>query len=431
MTMVTAAIRTAASAVLAIATLGGIGFAGARVTTTQSRLPFSAAAVTAAGVPDRAPADDLVVAVALGSSGTVATDAMGPFEVFARSPRFSVYTVAERPGPAVVEGAPAILPDHTFAEVDARADLAPDVVVVPAVSDPAGAAERSMRQWVVRQHERGAHVLSVCAGALVMAETGLLEGRTATSHWSRLAGLREHHPETDWVAGQRYVRDGDITTTAGITSAIPGALSVVGDLAGTAEAQRVGRQVGYPGWSPAGPTGIPVQSWSLADRPVVMNMVLPWQRPTIAVALADGVGEIDTASIFEVYAESAAARTLAVSRTGVVETAHGLRLLTLAEDEAPDVDTVLRPGALGPSGRPGFDGALEHLAHTAGAATARSTAKMIDYPTEGLDLGAETGPRRTQVLGTAAVGLSLGVALVVGLVPWARRRRRARATRPV
>ncbi|HEY0645761.1 MAG TPA: hypothetical protein VGD39_20270, partial [Nocardioides sp.] len=211
----------------------------------------------------------------------------------------------------------------------------------------------------------------------------------------------------------------------GITSGIPGALSVVRDLAGSAEARRVGREVGYPGWSPDGPTDIPVQSWSLADRPVVMNMVLPWRRPTIAVALADGVGEIDTASVFEVYAESAAARTLAVSPTGVVETAHGLRLLTLTEHEASDVGTVLRPGALGPRGRPGFDGALEHLAQTAGAATARSAATMIDYPTEGLDLGDGTGPRRTQVLGAAALGLALGV----GLVPWVRRRQRPRATR--
>ena len=217
------------------------------------------------------------------------------------------------------------------------------------------------------------------------------------------------------------MRDGDITTTAGITSGIPGALSVVRDLAGTAEARRVGREVDYPGWSPDGPTGIPVQSWSLADRPVVLDMALPWRRPTVAVELEDGVGEIEAASVFEVYAESAAARTYAVSATGVVETAHGLRLLTLTEDEAPDADTVLRPGDLGPGGRAGFDGALEHLAHTAGAATARSTAKMVDYPTEGLDLGAGTGPRRTQVLGAAALVLALGV----GLVPWVRRRPRA------
>ena len=202
-TAAAAALRTTASAVLALAVLGGIGVVGARVTSSQSRLPFSAGAVTSGAAHERPPSGGLVVAVVLGSSGPVATDAMGPFEVFGRSPRFTVYTVAERPGPAVVEGAPAILPDHTFAEVDARTDLAPDVVVVPAVSEPGGAAEQAMRDWLVRQHERGARVLSVCAGAQVVAEAGLLEGRTATSHWSRLSGLRAHHPETDWVAALR------------------------------------------------------------------------------------------------------------------------------------------------------------------------------------------------------------------------------------
>ncbi|MDR7255161.1 putative intracellular protease/amidase [Nocardioides sp. BE266] len=410
------AVRVAGSVLLAAATLGVIGFAGARTTASQSRLP-----TTRMSHPLPAPAiaptrDRLVVAVVLGTSGTVATDAMGPFEVFGRSSRFTVYTVAERRSPALVEGAPSILPDHTFAEVDANADLAPDVVVVPAVTDPT--VEVVARDWVVRQHDAGAHVLSVCAGALLLAETGLLDGRTATSHWSRLAWLRGHHPETRWVSGERFVRDGRITTTAGITSGIPGALSVVEDLSGPAEARRVGAEVGYPGWSPEA-TKIPVQHWSLADHPVVLNTALPWGRPTVAITLADGVGEIDAASLFEVYGVSAAARTFAVSRTGILESAHGLRLLTLTPGEAPDVDVVLRPGVTGPSGRAGFDGALEQLARTSGAATARSAAKMIDYPTEQLDLGSARGPRRASLL----AGASLVLALLVGAVPVVRRRR--------
>lgn len=410
----------AGSLALAVATLAGFGVAGVRTTTSQNSLPFSTNALdSAAAVADEPQSGDFVVAVVLGTSGTVATDAMGPFEVFGRSSRFTVYTVAEKPGPAPVEGAPAILPDHTFAEVDSQPALTPDVVVVPAVTDPTGDVEQPLRDWVVRQHERGAHLLSVCAGAMVMAETGLLDGRTATSHWSRLSGLRANHPETDWVAGQRFVREGNITTTAGITSGIPGALSLINDLAGVAEARRVGQELGYPGWSPDGSTAIPVQSWSFADRPVALNTMLPWLRPTIAVELADGVGEIDTAGLFEVYSNSAAARAFAVSPAGMVETSHGLRLLTLTPREAPGVDTVLRPGVTGPSQRAGFDGALEHLARTAGSDTASSAAKMIDYPTGELDLGEEAGPHRTQLLAIFAVLL----ALIVGLAPLMLRRR--------
>jgi len=433
-----ATLRAAVFAGLAALTLGGIGLAGVRVTNAQGHLAFTPrdgdtptdtptdiAARTSpasgpAGGDGRPRGRTFTVAVVLGRSATVATDAMGPFEVFARSPRFRVYTVAPDAGPAPVQGAPSIVPDHTFADVDADPALAPDVVVVPAVDDPDGTAEADTRSWVVRQHARGARLLSVCAGAMLMAETGLLDGRTATSHWSRVPALRAAHPETHWVVGQRFVRDGTITTTAGITSGIPGALSVVQDLAGADEARQVGAQVGYPGWSPGSSTAIPVQSWALDDWPVALNTLLPWGRPTVAIELRDGDGEIDTASLFEVYANSAAARTVAVSPTGIVRTAHGLRLLTLSAADSPEVDTRLRPGLRGTGGRPGFDGALEHLAATIGEVDARAAAKMIDYPTGSLDLTTHRTSPRPVVLTAAAVL----VAGLVGLVPTFVRRRR-------
>jgi transcriptional regulator GlxA family with amidase domain len=52
----------------------------------------------------------------------------------------------------------------------------------------------------------------------------------------------------EWVRGQRYVVDGSITTTGGVTSGVFGALRLAGQLAGTAEAERVGRELAYPGW---------------------------------------------------------------------------------------------------------------------------------------------------------------------------------------
>jgi len=67
-------------------------------------------------------------------------------------------------------------------------------------------------------------------------------------------------PQVDWVRGQRYIQDGTITTTAGVTSGVFGALRLVQQLAGAAEAQRVGRELAYPGWSLDGPTAIPAQA---------------------------------------------------------------------------------------------------------------------------------------------------------------------------
>jgi transcriptional regulator GlxA family with amidase domain len=214
-----------------------------------------------------AAADTLKVAVVLGTSGTVVTDALGPYEVSARSSRFSVYTVAAQSGLVEVDGAPSILPDYTFGDVDAHPGLQPDVVVVPALDDPGGASEAPLRSWVIAQADHGAHVLGVCADSRVLAAAGLLAGRIATSQSSRLAQLRRSHPETEWMDRRRFVRDGRITTTAGITSGIPGALSVVSELAGASAATTVGAQLGYPGWSSRHPRPSPFDpSISVTDR---------------------------------------------------------------------------------------------------------------------------------------------------------------------
>jgi putative intracellular protease/amidase len=423
-------LSVAAGLAVAGAALAGLAIAGSNVTAAQSHPPY--APLDRATSPTHAApsAAALKVAVVLGASGTVATDALGPYEVFSRSSAFFVYTVAAQAGPVAVDGAPSILPDYTFGDVDARPDLHPDVVVVPALDDPDGASEATLRSWVVAQAGRGAHVLGVCAGSRVLAAAGLLDGMTATSHWSRLAELRKSHPETTWVDGRRYVQDGRVTTTAGITSGIPGALAVVNELAGPAAATTVGAQVGYPGWSIDASTTIPVQSFDLSDRPVVFNAAMPWFRPTVGVALTDGVSEIDAASAFEVYDASGAARTVAITPGGSITTRHGLVLLGLPTDQVTDVDRVVQPGATtrgdldpavsawasargiqvepmtGPHGRAGFDGALEYLAHDSGADTARSAAKMVDYPTDQLDLGSESSSLRTWLLFAGVVALA-------------------------
>ena len=87
-----------------------------------------------------------------------------------------------------------VVPTYTFADIACGAARQPDLVVVPAVNDPAGAQEAELRAWIVQQADAGARILSVCAGSRVLAATGLLDGRRATSHWSRIAPLRSRTP---------------------------------------------------------------------------------------------------------------------------------------------------------------------------------------------------------------------------------------------
>ncbi|RKR30125.1 DJ-1/PfpI family protein [Arthrobacter oryzae] len=428
-----------------------LALAGARVSDAETHVrPARESQDLPANRPSSSGA--IVVAVVLGASGTVGSDVLAPYEVFANSPKFSVYTIAASAAPAAVDGGPAIIPTYTFGDVAAGKARKPDVVVVPAVGAPEGPEEAALREWIVEQSGRGARVLGICNGSMVLAGAGLLNGHKATSHWSRLSTLKQSHPEVQWMGGLRFVQDGTITTTGGVTSGIPGALHVMADLAGAVEAERVARLVDYPGWSAAAPAQIPVQSFDASDIPVGLNALIPWLRPTIGVGLFNGVGEIDVASAFEVYNMSFAARTVAIATKGTVTTKHGLILLTVPEREAPPVDKVVAPGAAGiqdidphlrgwaasrnvpldafagAGGVLGFDGALEYLAGHAGSATALSAAKMIDYPTSHLTLPA--GGTSLRIPALLALGLLLAV--LTGSLPailGSRIRRRAAGQR--
>jgi DJ-1/PfpI family protein len=312
------------------------------------------------------------------------------------------------------------------------------VVVIPAVAAPNGKTEAPLREWITRRVDRGAHLLGVCAGSRLLAATGVLDGRRATSHWSKIRGLQRSRPQVGWVRGQRYIQDGNLTTTAGVTSGVFGALRLVQQLAGAAEAQRVGQELAYPGWVLDGATAIRAQRWAPPDLAYLLAMVFPWLRPTVGVGLVQGVGELDVAAPFEVYASSFAARTVPIAAGPTVTTRHGLRLVaTPANADAPGVDRLVMPGVhriqeVDPhlvgwaadrglqvecpqsgqaAGEFSFDAMLRDLASHSDRATARVAAKSIEYPAEQLELAGAGWPWRPTALlaltATAAIGVAL------------------------
>jgi putative intracellular protease/amidase len=435
---------------LSAAWLAGVGAAGA-AESMRKAYPRPPRAAPGRSRPPATPVPEarLAVAVVLGASGTVITDAFGPYQVFARSSRFLVYTVSASHPAAMLSGGLAVVPDYSLEEVDAGVAPEPDVVVVPAVAAPNGKREAPLRDWITRRSDRGAHLLGVCNGSRLLAAAGLLDGRRATAHWSAIRGLERRRPQVDWVRGQRYVQDGTLTTTAGVTSGVFGALRLVEQLAGAGEAQRVGQELAYPGWSLHGPTEIGAQRWAPGDLAYLLAAAFPWLRPTVGVGLVEGVGELEVAAPFEVYASSFAARTVPIAAEATVRTRHGLRLVATPTDAiAPDVDRLLVPGAhttdqvdsqlLGwaadrglkvelpnggqAAGQFSFDAMLGDLAGHSDQMTARVTAKTIEYPTEQLELAGAGWPWRP----TALLALTAAAAVAIGLVPAVVTRRNRR-----
>lgn len=82
-------------------------------------------------------------------------------------------------------------------------------------------------RWVREAHDAGARVASVCSGAVVLGEAGLLDGRACTTHWSLTSAMRDRYPRARVREAALYVHDGRISTSAGISSGIDLALSLV------------------------------------------------------------------------------------------------------------------------------------------------------------------------------------------------------------
>ena len=135
--------RSLRGAGLSGVSVAGAGAAGALVSVRAAYpRPPRAAPLEGWPPPRPVPQGRLTVAVVLGASGSVITDALGPYEVFARSPEFFVYTVSARPT-AMLSGGLAVVPDYSLGDVDAGTAPEPAVIVIPAVVSPAGSKEQA------------------------------------------------------------------------------------------------------------------------------------------------------------------------------------------------------------------------------------------------------------------------------------------------
>jgi len=147
--------------------------------------------------------------------------------------------VAAEPGEIRTEGGFILDTPYTIAEL-ARADT----IIVPACNDGNGSPE--LREALRAAHARGARIASICTGAFILAASGLLDGRRATTHWAHAARLAESYPGLDVDPNVLYVEDGNIFTSAGTAAGIDLCLHLVRRDLGSDVANAVARRMVVP-----------------------------------------------------------------------------------------------------------------------------------------------------------------------------------------
>lgn len=201
------------------------------------------------GVPD---AGTRTVALVL-YDGVELLDFAGPGEVFEAAnafvptdgdPAFRVITVGRTIDPVTSQNFLEVVPDHSIADAPAV-----DVLVVPGGRSSEVSKDPAYLGWIADTGAEAEVVMSVCSGAFVLGEAGLLEGLEATTFYAALERLAERFPATEVRPGTRFVDAGKVVTTAGVSAGIDGSLHLVARLHGLHVATRTARYMEYR-WAP-------------------------------------------------------------------------------------------------------------------------------------------------------------------------------------
>jgi len=195
--------------------------------------------------PLKPPAQGSIPVAFLISEGAQVIDFAGPWEVFqdvvipgrADHP-FRLYTVSQSTSPIHTSGGMKIVPDYTIENAPA-----PKVIVIPAQSKPSEAT----LEWIRKATKSTDVTMSVCTGAFVLARTGLLSGKAATTYHGAFVRFADQFPDIHLKRGARFVEDGNLATAGGLSSGIDLALRVVERYFGREVAQKTAYDLEYQG----------------------------------------------------------------------------------------------------------------------------------------------------------------------------------------
>ena len=177
--------------------------------------------------------------------GAQVIDFAGPWEVFQdvyidSKNAFELFTVGASKDAVEATGGMLVLPNYSVNDAPE-----PDIIIVP-WHQPAP----EITEWIQRVSMYTAITASVCTGATHLAEAGLLDGLAATSFKGAIASLEEKYPQVTWKRGMRYVDQGNMVTSGGLSAGIDMSLHIVARYFGVETAQRTADIMEYEsdGW---------------------------------------------------------------------------------------------------------------------------------------------------------------------------------------
>lgn len=279
------------------------------------------------------------VAILANNYGTELFDMMAPFYLFNATQQANVYIVAKNKFPIVVKKGLFLLPQSTFAEMDSLY-IHPDVIVIPYLS-----ASDSLHQdpviinWIKKHFTADVKILAVCDGAATAAATGIFDGKPITAHASDYEGIKAHFSKPIWIKNIGVANEGNLYSTAGVSNATDGALTVIANLFGLDIMRKVSEDVNYP--HPFPQKQHQSQTFTFSDKVAVGKKLILKTNKKVGVFLQDGMNEFSLAGIMDTYNRTFPKSIESFSiNDQPVKTKYGLTLIPTGTLNKTDLDEL-------------------------------------------------------------------------------------------
>lgn len=284
-------------------------------------------------------------AVVLGSPTTEVFDFVVPYQMLAMTEAYNVYAVAPTKNMTSLTGGLDLVPHYSFEEMDQLLGASPDLIVIPYM--PLGDQEKykPVREWIQKHSET--FLLSICGGAINLADTGLLQGKSSTIHWQFFDQTTRAFPETNWIRDQRFVVGGEnMVSSAGLTSGIDATLYVISQQLGESVAEKIANELNYPSYHFVKNPKVDPYYIDLSENVYLFNQAFQWNQKQTGVLLYDGMDEGELSSIYDTYAASGTTKVISLSHSEQpIVTKHHLNLIAkYPVGNAPELDRVIVPG---------------------------------------------------------------------------------------
>jgi transcriptional regulator GlxA family with amidase domain len=310
------------------------------------------------------------------NDATEVTDYLMPFGILRRANIGEVLALSTEPGPVTLYPALKVQPQGTVADFDARHPDGADYVIVPQMSrddDPAAL------RWIKEQAAKGAIIVGVCAGARIVGEAGLLDGKRATTHWYYLEKLLDDHPTIEYVKDRRIVVDQGVATSTGVTASMPMSLTLIEAIAGRDKAQEVAHDLGLADWDARHESDAFKFTRPFAIT-ALRNTLAFWNYERIGIELVPGIDEVSLALVADAWSRTYRSHAVTFAATAAPQqTRNGMLVLPDAVSTTWSKGPRL-PGVGDHQPAPALDEALRAIDARYGASTAKFVAMQLEYP---------------------------------------------------